>query len=62
MSHRKDRAAPAECRGSVTAGFDLTQPIVLNGAPADGETVSATAVGDLTLHGLTRSISIPLQG
>jgi polyisoprenoid-binding protein YceI len=45
-----------------TATFALTDPIELDGVPADGETVTATAVGDLTLHGVTRSISIPLEG
>ena len=45
-----------------TATFTLTQPIALSSVPAAGETVTATAVGDLTLHGVTRSISIPLQG
>jgi polyisoprenoid-binding protein YceI len=44
------------------ATFDLTQPIALANVPAEGEQVSATAVGNLTLHGVTRSISIPLQG
>jgi polyisoprenoid-binding protein YceI len=45
-----------------TAAFVLTQPIELGGVPAEGETVSATATGDLTLHGVTRSVRIPLQG
>jgi polyisoprenoid-binding protein YceI len=45
-----------------TATFALTQPIQLNAVPANGETIAATAVGDLTLHGVTRSISIPLEG
>jgi polyisoprenoid-binding protein YceI len=45
-----------------TATFVLTQPIELDGVPEDGETVEATAVGDLTLHGVTRSISIPVEG
>lgn len=45
-----------------TATFRLTRPIVLDRVPAEGETVSATVVGDLTLHGVTRSVSIPLQG
>lgn len=45
-----------------TATFVLTQPIQLNAAPDTGDTISATAVGDLTLHGVTRSISIPLTG
>jgi polyisoprenoid-binding protein YceI len=45
-----------------TATFVLTQPIQLNATPANGETIAATAVGDLTLHGITRGISIPLEG
>jgi polyisoprenoid-binding protein YceI len=45
-----------------TATFVLTQDFALDGVPADGETVQATAVGDLTLHGVTRSVSIPLEG
>src|SRR5215208_1753078 len=45
-----------------TATFDLTRPIELAGVPAEGDTVSVTAVGDLTLHGVTRSVTIPLQG
>ena len=44
-----------------TATFVLTQPVDLGGVPADGETVSATAIGDLTIHGVTRSIEFPLE-
>ncbi len=44
-----------------TATFKLTQPIDLGKAPASGETVSATATGDLTLHGVTKSVQVPLQ-
>jgi polyisoprenoid-binding protein YceI len=43
-----------------TATFVLTQPIDLGVVPAEGEAVSVTAVGDLTLHGVTKSVSIPL--
>jgi len=43
-----------------TASFVLTEPIELGALPADGEPVSITAVGDLTLHGVTKSVSIPL--
>ena len=45
-----------------TATFVLTQPIDLGTMPADGETFSATAVGDLALHGVTRSVEIALEG
>ncbi|HEX5013903.1 MAG TPA: YceI family protein [Candidatus Limnocylindrales bacterium] len=44
-----------------TATFTLTQPIELSAAPADGEAVSATATGDLTIHGVTNSVSIPIE-
>jgi polyisoprenoid-binding protein YceI len=42
--------------------FSLTQPISFQSAPTVGETVRATAKGDFTLHGVTRPVSIPLQG
>ena len=44
-----------------TATFKLTQPIELGSVPADGQVVDATATGDLTLHGVTKSVQIPLQ-
>jgi polyisoprenoid-binding protein YceI len=43
------------------ATFTLTQPIELVPAPAEGVTIDATAVGDLTLHGTTKSVEIPVQ-
>ena len=45
-----------------TASFVLTKPIPLDAVPAEGETISVTAVGDLTLHGVTRQVEIPLEG
>jgi polyisoprenoid-binding protein YceI len=45
-----------------TATFSLTEPIALDGEPADGDTIAATATGDLTLHGVTRSVVIALEG
>ena len=44
-----------------TATFELTTPIQLPSAPADGQTISVTAQGKLTLHGVTKDVSIPLQ-
>ena len=44
-----------------TATFTLTAPINLAAVPADGATVDVTATGDLTLHGVTKSVEIPLQ-
>ncbi|MDR3544580.1 MAG: YceI family protein [Candidatus Limnocylindrales bacterium] len=44
-----------------TATFVLADPIKLDHLPAESETISVTAVGDLTLHGATKRVSIPLQ-
>ena len=44
-----------------TATFVLTAPVDLGGVPADGETVSVSATGDLTIHGVTRSVDLPLE-
>lgn len=43
------------------ATFELTTPIQLPSAPADGQTLSVTAQGKLTLHGVTKDVSIPLE-
>jgi polyisoprenoid-binding protein YceI len=44
-----------------TATFVLTEPVALGSEPAEGATVEATARGDLTLHGVTKAVEIPLQ-
>jgi polyisoprenoid-binding protein YceI len=44
-----------------TATFVLTQPIELGALPAPGEDIELVAVGDLTLHGVTKGVSIPLH-
>jgi polyisoprenoid-binding protein YceI len=43
-----------------TATFVLTQPIELGAIPAENVGITVTAVGDLTLHGVTKNVSIPL--
>jgi polyisoprenoid-binding protein YceI len=40
-----------------TATFALTQPIDLGAAPADGAEVTTQATGDLTLRGVTNSVT-----
>ena len=45
-----------------TASFVLTEPLDLGSVPAEGETVSVTATGELTLHGVTQPVQIPLDG
>ncbi|HYO41591.1 MAG TPA: YceI family protein [Candidatus Limnocylindrales bacterium] len=44
-----------------TATFKLTAPVDLGSVPAEGATVDVTVTGDLTLHGVTRPVQIPLQ-
>jgi polyisoprenoid-binding protein YceI len=44
-----------------TATFKLTTPIELGSVPAEGQTVTATATGDLTIHGSTKSVQVPIQ-
>ncbi len=44
-----------------TATFSLTQPIDLGSAPVDGQVINATAIGDLTIHGVTKSVEIPVE-
>jgi polyisoprenoid-binding protein YceI len=43
------------------ATFSLTEPIDFGALPQDGATFSATAKGNLTLHGVTQPISIALK-
>jgi len=44
-----------------TATFRLTQPVEVPAAAVAGTASDLTLVGDLTLHGVTRSVSIPAQ-
>ncbi len=44
-----------------TATFELTEPIDLGTLPADGETVTFQAGGDLTLHGVTGPVTVELE-
>ena len=41
-----------------TATFVITQPIELGTVPEDGQEITATATGDLTLHGVTNSVTL----
>lgn len=43
-----------------TATFTLTQPIDFGAVPADGASVTASATGDLTLRGVTKSVTFDL--
>lgn len=43
-----------------TATFSLTQPIDFGTIPTEGEQITVEATGDLTLHGVTRSVTFEL--
>ena len=65
-SDKSQRDQQIKTRGLETdtfpdAEFVLTQPIALGSAPSQGQEVDVTATGDLTLHGQTRSVEIPLK-
>lgn len=62
-----ERQRDSKARGALetdqfpTATFVLTQPIELGADAAGGAATSVTATGDLTIHGVTRSVQFPLQ-
>jgi polyisoprenoid-binding protein YceI len=43
------------------ATFVLSSPIQLPSSAASGQTVTVSAAGQLTIHGVTRAVTIPLQ-
>jgi polyisoprenoid-binding protein YceI len=62
---RRDRAIHTSGLQSDTfpqAKFVLTKPITLPQAPQKGEKVMTTASGDFTLHGITRAVTVELEG
>ena len=44
------------------AKFVLTEPITLSAVPAAGETIKTEATGEFTLHGVTKTVTISLEG
>jgi polyisoprenoid-binding protein YceI len=62
QSRRDDRVQDAlETADHPTGTFTLTEPVELGEGAASGEPVAVTAVGDLTIHGVTRQVEIPLE-
>ena len=43
------------------ATFKLTSPIELGSTPANGQTITVNATGELTLHGVTKTVEVPIQ-
>lgn len=61
-SRRDDRVQGAlDIDEFPTATFVLTSPIEFGAAAADGEPVSATAAGDLTVHGETQPVEFAVE-
>ena len=61
-----NRANALRSRGLETdtfpeATFKLTEPIEFGAKPAANQTVTATATGDLTIHGVTKQVSFPVE-
>ncbi len=44
------------------ATFVLAEPIAIEGDPAAGDLIAATAIGDLTIHGVTNRVELALEG
>lgn len=44
------------------AKFVLSEPVTLSAVPAAGDTIKAQATGDFTLHGVTKKVTIDLEG
>lgn len=60
-SRRDDRVQSAlNTSENPTATFVLTSPITLDDAAFDGEPVALDAAGDLTINGVTQSVTFPL--
>jgi polyisoprenoid-binding protein YceI len=61
-SRRDDRVQGALETGEFpTATFQTTAPIELGEEALAGEVVSVSATGDLTIHGVTTPVTIPIQ-
>ena len=61
-SRRDNRAKGAlDTEQFPNATFVLTEALSFGDAASSGEQVSVDAVGELTIHGVTREVTIPLQ-
>ena len=61
MRDRQFQGRIMETSTYPTATFELTKPIDLGAVPADGVTKAVSATGTLTLHGVTKTVTIPLS-
>jgi polyisoprenoid-binding protein YceI len=44
------------------ASFALTAPVDLRSVPGAGDSFTTEATGELTIHGVTRSVTVPING
>lgn len=56
----KSAAGGLETNTFPEASFVLAEPIELGSVPVEGAAVTVNAVGDLTVHGVTNRVTIPL--
>jgi polyisoprenoid-binding protein YceI len=56
------RGSSLETELYPTSTFVLTSPIVVGSGIDEGTSLAVTAIGDLTIHGVTQRVAIPLQG
>ena len=61
MRDQRIRRIGLESDRYPTANFRLTSPISLPSNAASGQAFTVQATGDLTVHGTTRRVTIPLQ-
>jgi len=61
-SRRDDKVQQALATDTYpTATFTLTEPMELGDGAASGEPVAVVAVGDLTIHGVTQRVELPME-
>ena len=56
------RRQALETEAFPNASFVLTAPVDLGSAPDAGASFTAEATGDLTIHGVTQSVTVPING
>lgn len=61
MRDQRIKVMGLESNRYPTATFKLTTPIALPGDATSGQAIQISATGDLTIHGTTRSVTIPID-